>query len=87
MKRIATQISELKPIEQSWILVRDAAPLFGMTFDSIKNLISQNKFPVPTYKLGRNRVIDKDVLQAFFEEQKAQGLKKLAANPKSMQPR
>jgi len=38
------------------------------------NLISRNKFPVPTYKLGKKRVIDLVVLRAFFEGKKAEGL-------------
>jgi hypothetical protein len=42
------------------------------------NLISRNKFPVPTYKLGKKRVIDLAVLRAFFEAKKAEGLSRLA---------
>lgn len=52
----------------------DAAPQFGMTPGAIMNLVSRDKFPVPTYKLGKRRVIDRAVLQAFFEAKKAEGL-------------
>jgi hypothetical protein len=53
--------------EVTWISVTDAAPQFGMTPGAIMNLISRDKFPVPTYKLGKKRVIDLAVLRAFFE--------------------
>ena len=42
------------------------------------NLISRNKFPVPTCKLGKKRVIDLAVLRAFFEAKRAEGLFRLA---------
>jgi hypothetical protein len=45
-----------------------------MTPGAIMNLISRDKFPVPTYKLGKKRVIDLAVLRAFFEAKKAEGL-------------
>ena len=64
--------------EVTWISVTDAAPQFGMTPGAIMNLISRNKFPVPTYKLGKKRVIDLAVLRAFFETKKAEGLSRLA---------
>ena len=37
------------------------------------------KFPVPTYKLGKKRVIDLAVLRAFFEAKRAEGLSRLAS--------
>ena len=64
--------------EVTWISVTDAAPQFGMTPGAIMNLISRNKFPVPTYKLGKKRLIDLAVLRAFFEAKKAEGLSRLA---------
>jgi hypothetical protein len=64
--------------EVTWISVTDAAPQFGMTPGAIMNLISSNKFPVPTYKLGKKRVIDLAVLRTFFEAKKADGLSRLA---------
>ena len=65
--------------EVTWISVTDAAPQFGMTPGAIMNLISRNKFPVPTYKLGKKRVIDLAVLRAFFEAKRAEGLSRLAS--------
>jgi hypothetical protein len=38
-----------------------------MTPGAIMNLISRNKLPVLTYKLGKKRVIDLAVVRSFFE--------------------
>lgn len=65
------------PIDKTWIGLEDAAPLFGVSFDTLKNLVALKKFPVPTFKLGRRRVMDKEVLRAFFDEQKSEGLRRL----------
>jgi hypothetical protein len=73
--------------DQSWISLKDAAPMFGMTFETVKNLVSQDKFLVPTYRLGRRRVIDREVLQAFFAEQRAEGMRRLQSRPKDTKAR
>ena len=67
--------------DQTWIDLKDAAPLLGMTLGSARNLITLNKFPVPTYKLGRRTVVDRDVLNAFFAEQRAKGLARIKEAP------
>lgn len=64
--------------EVTWITIKDAAPQFGMTPGAIMNLITREKFPVPTYKLGKRRVIDRTVLRAFFEAKRTEGLSRLA---------
>jgi hypothetical protein len=64
-------------IEESWIDVRDAAHMFGMSAPSIKNAILEKRFPVETYKLGKRHVIDRDVLKAFFDRKKASGMRRL----------
>jgi hypothetical protein len=68
--------------EKTWEDLKDVADMFGMTFGSIKNAIAADTFPVPTYKLGRRLVVDKDVLKAYFDEQKEAGLNALRARPK-----
>lgn len=68
-------------MEPSWIDLREAAALFGMSVESARNSVAMDRFPVPTYKLGKRRVIDKDVLAAFFAGQKAEGLQKLKDMP------
>lgn len=72
----------MSDIEKSWIDLKEAAPLFGMSFESLKNSVANDRFPVPTYKLGRRRVIDRDVLAAYFAGQKEEGLKALKERPK-----
>lgn len=72
---------------QSWIGLKEAAPMFGMTFESVKNMVSKGKFLVPTYRLGRQRVIDREVLEAFFAEQRAEGMRRLQSRPVNTKPR
>lgn len=62
-----------------WIDVKDAAELFGMTHQSAKNSISRETFPVPTYKLGKRRVIDRKVLAAYFATKESEGYRTLHA--------
>jgi hypothetical protein len=73
--------------QQSWISLKEAAPMFGMTFESVKNLVSKGKFLVPTYRLGKQRVIDREVLEAFFSEQRAEGMRRLQSRPANTKPR
>lgn len=67
--------------EKPWIDLREAAPLFGMTFESAKNAILAGRFPCPIYRIGRRAVIDRDVLKEFFDKRKAEGLR--AMQPKA----
>lgn len=66
---------------ETWIDIKDACVKLGMTYETAKNKIAADDFPVPTYKLGRRRVVDKDVLAAFFSDRRKEGLEKLAAIP------
>jgi hypothetical protein len=65
-------------VKKTWVSLEQAAPLFGLEFVTLKNMIALKKFPVPVYKIGRRTVIDKDVLNAFFAEQRSEGLRRLA---------
>ncbi len=67
--------------EQSWIDVREIAAQFGMTAASIKNSILERRFPVPSYKLGKRHVIDREVLAAYWAERKAEGMQGLKERP------
>lgn len=64
-------------LEQSWVEVKEVAHLFGMSWESAKNSIAKQTFPVLTYKLGKRRVVDVDVLAKFFEDHKRNGMKAL----------
>jgi hypothetical protein len=80
-------MKEKEPQQQPWISLKEAAPMFGMSFESVKNLVLADKFFVPTYRLGRQRVIDREVLTAFFEAQKAEGMRRLQSRPANTKPR
>ncbi len=69
-------------LQREWMGLDEVAPLFGLQVNSLKNLINGGKFPVPAYKLARRWVIDKDVLAAYFADQKKRGLKQLKKGTK-----
>ena len=68
-------------VEKNWMDLKDAAPLFGMSYESIKNAVHLNRFPCPTYKIGRRRVVSLKVLHAYFEKQDSEGLTMLENPP------
>lgn len=73
--------------DRTWITLREASPLFGMSYEGIKNLITKHEFPVPTYRIGRTRVIDKKVLDTFFEEMARKGIEQLKETPPDVKAR
>jgi predicted DNA-binding transcriptional regulator AlpA len=65
--------------EQSyWIGIAEAGKAMGLSLQTVRNMISQKTFPLTTYKIGKRRVVDREVLRAYFEEKRAEGLAKLA---------
>jgi excisionase family DNA binding protein len=48
-----------------FLSIREAARLLGIEPKTIHKWIGEFRFPVPTYKLGRRRLIRYDELQAF----------------------
>lgn len=54
--------------------MRDLAPMFGVTYQTAKNKVMAGTFPVPTYKLGRRIVADKEVVYAWFAARRERGL-------------
>jgi hypothetical protein len=66
---------------QPWVSIRDCCRLFGLRYTSAKIAINQDRFPVPTYKLGRMHVVDRDVMDRYFAERREQGLKQLNSAP------
>jgi hypothetical protein len=88
MAEKAKEMKESAPDpEPSWYTLKQLAPLMGMSTGSIKNAIARGNFPIPTYFLGRHRVVDKQVLEAFFSAQRDEGLRRMLANPKPTRPR
>lgn len=57
-----------------WVALRDVVHLFGVTFETAKNRIYAENFPVPVRREGRILVVDKAVLERYFEERRAADL-------------
>lgn len=67
----------MSQIEQPWFEVQAVCHCFGVNFATAKNQISAGEFAVPTYKVGRKLVVDKEVFHKFFENKRAEGLRTL----------
>ena len=61
-------------MECPWVALRDIVHLFGVTYETAKNRIYAENFPVPVRREGRTLVIDKAVLERYFEERRASDL-------------
>lgn len=55
--------------------------MFGLKYQTAKNLVHLGRFPVDTYKLGRIRVVDRLVLAAYFDSMRERGLRVLTETP------
>lgn len=62
-----------------WIALKDVVHLFGVTYETAKNRIYAENFPVPVRREGRLLVVDKAVLERYFEERRAEDLARLSA--------
>lgn len=62
-------------MERPWIALKELADLFGMTLGSARNAIAEQRFPIPTYKLGKRVVADRTVVEQFFATRRQEGLK------------
>lgn len=65
-------------MECPWVALRDVVHLFGVTFETAKNRIYAENFPVPVRREGRTLVVDKAVLERYFEERRAADLARLS---------
>lgn len=66
-------------IERPWVYVKDVCDWFGVTYETAKNQIYAEVFPVPTYKVGNRSVIDREVLRLYFERKRDEGLASLGS--------
>lgn len=57
-----------------WVAVEDVCEMYGVTYPTAKNKIAADTFPVPTYKLGKKHVIDRQVHEEYFRLQRERGL-------------
>lgn len=65
-------------MEKPYLTMGELANLFGLTTQSLSNSIHEERFPVPTYKMGKFRVADKIVVQRYFDSRRAVGLSQLS---------
>ena len=68
-------------MEKPYYTAQELAELMGITVKSLHNALHLERFPIPTYKLGKIRVADKEVVKQFFALKSVEGLQKL--QPKS----
>lgn len=61
-------------MERPYLDLTELSDIFGMTRQSILNATSRGTFPVPTYKIGKQRVADKRVVTAYFERHAGEGM-------------
>lgn len=54
-------------MESPWVALKDVVHLFGLTYQTAKNRIYAETFPVPVRREGKLLVIDKEVLKLYFE--------------------
>jgi hypothetical protein len=64
-------------MERPYLDLIELAALFGIKKSSLLNAISNEKFCCPTYKLGRHRVADREVVEAYFNAHRAEGLSQI----------
>tara|TARA_S200000501_G_scaffold68685_3_gene60582 strand:- start:161 stop:367 length:207 start_codon:yes stop_codon:yes gene_type:complete len=61
-------------MERQFYKLEELAELFGMTLNGVRTCIARERFPVPTYRIGKIRVADKKVVHRFFEEKSNEGM-------------
>lgn len=67
-------------MECPWVALREVVHLFGVTYETAKNRIYAENFPVPVRREGRLLVIDKAVLERYFAERREADLRRLAGS-------
>lgn len=65
-------------MERPWLGLKELADVFGLTVGSARNAIAEERFPVPTYKLGKRVVADRAVVEEFFATRRAEGMKQVS---------
>ncbi len=57
-----------------WVSLSAAAKELGIKPKTALNAVSNGTFILPTYRLGRRRVVDRAVLSRLFELKRSEGL-------------
>lgn len=63
--------------EVPWVAVEEVCELYGVSYATAKNKIHNETFPVPTYKVGKIHVIDRQVHDEYFRRHREAGLRAL----------
>lgn len=63
--------------EMPWVAVKDVCQMYGVTYETAKNKIHAGTFDVPTYKVGKVLVIDREVHETYFRNMRLAGLRAL----------
>lgn len=61
-------------IDKPWVAVREVCAMYGVTYETFKNKIHADTAPVPTYKVGKQWVIDRVVHETYFNRMREVGL-------------
>lgn len=61
-------------MQKPYYTTTELAEIMGLTVKSLHNAFHADRFPIPTYKLGKKRVADKEVVRHFFEQKRIEGL-------------
>lgn len=64
-------------MDKPWVEVREVCGLYGVTFETAKNKVSAGTFDVPTYRIGKKLVIDREVHETYFRRLREAGLRAL----------
>ena len=64
-------------MEKPYYTMPELANIMGMTTKGFHNTIHSETCPFPTYKLGKRRVADKEVVRQFFEQKRLEGLREI----------
>ena len=66
-------------VERSFYTADELADLFFIKKNTLYNKVCREKLQVPTYKIGKNLVADKQVVEAYFDARRLEGLLKLTS--------
>ena len=64
-------------MEKPYYNMSELAEIMSMSLKGLHNALHNETFPIPTYKLGKFRVADKEVVSYYFEQKRAEGLNKI----------
>lgn len=67
-------------MECPWVALRDVVHMFGVTYETAKNRIYAENFPVPVRREGRLLVVDKAVIERYFADRREADLQRLAGS-------